>query len=634
MLVLTTGMLLHNSAKAQQNRGYIQANQLLQQRNYEEAARQFEQLYQKEPNRYLYLDKFTESLVNLKRYDQAIEITQQAIEQGRLDPQASIRLGELYHISGKSQKAIQIWEKVLREYKGDQQVYLRVARTAKERKEFEKATEIFQKLRSQSGNSNIIISELGETYLQAGDYENAMKEFLELIRKTPDRLNYVQRRLMRFRDNYIYEVAILEISDFLDELSTEHPSYRQLQQLEIWLLMERKLFERAVVTAKNIEEESSSLTYTLFNLGSELLAEQQFKLAEQAYSYYISNEISAVSTQSREELANVYIEWAQYLENHNLDLSSKRSSLYQQAFTILETLHQNTPNYQRIAQVLTTLSELSLEVLHAPKKAEKYLSDLRNLSENNRRPANEYHIEGRLLLYHGDYTRARISLSKSNRQERIGDLAQKNRYYLALTDFFAGDYEFAKIQLNALERQSTSYFANDAVQLRLWIQQGLQADSSGAKIKPFAELLEHLSRGNNDQAIATVNRLFEQDSQNPYISYALLELDKAKNNENAAFLYQAVDALLENRKTTSALHERLLWVKARLADQIISNDIQWESLQDQPAQNTYFKDGDRNPPTSISALIEIYEELLMEFPNGFYASFARDRIQELEEKQV
>jgi len=635
LIFISAMMLCPQAVYAQQNESYFKADQLLSEQKFEQAAKHFEQLYNREPNRYLYFSKLTESLINLKEYEKAIAITEQAVKDGRHRPQAKIRLGELYHISGDIDHALKIWNDILKDYPNNQQIYLNVARTVSDRKEYDKAIEIYEELKSSSGQSNLISSELGETYMQAGHYELAIREFLGLVQQNPERLAYVQRRLMRFRDDYIYDVAILEISDFLDELSPSHPSYNNLQQLEIWLLMERNLFQRAVATAKNFEQQSSTLTYSLYNIGSKLLAEQKFELAEQAYLYYIDNNIASLANRSREELANVYIQWAKYLKNNNLDLSAEPSSLYQKAFSTLNSLWNNSPDYQRIDQILTTLSELSLDVLHAPDKAEQYLAELQNLYTGVRQEAQQAYIKGRLHLYNKEYTRARLSFSKSNKQERIGDLAEKNRYYLALTDFFANDYEFAKIQLNALERQTTSDYANDAVQLRLWIQKGLHADSTGSKLNPFAKLIEHLTRGEQKQSIAILKNLFQKDRYNPLLGYGLLELTTEKNKQNAVFIYRAITTYLETQGDYSTLQEQLLWAKTRMADQLVTNtDINLGQLQSKENQTEIFGDEHIEIPKTVDQLLPLYEELLLQFPNGFYATFARDRIQELEKIQV
>ena len=632
-------LLLPQLALGQLDDEYFVADQLLRQQKYEQASQKFQKLYEENPDTYIFLEKLTECLINLKEYDRAVSITKQAASRGRLRPQATIRLGEIQHISGNKEEAFKTWNKLLDQYKNNTQVYLKVARAMKDRRAFKKSIEIYEEVRNLSAGSNIVTSELAETYLQAGNYEKAMSEYLQLVRKNPKRMNFVQRRLIRFRDDYIYDVAILEISDFLEELSPTHPSYRNLQQLEIWLLMERNLYKRALVTAKDYEAQSSEVTYSLYNLGPKLLAAQEFELAEQAYSYYIDNNVLSLKDRSREELADVYTQWAKYLENYNLGLSSRRNALYEQAFSTLQTLREQNPNYRRMDNVLITLSELSLDILHEPDKGAQYLDELKSLSDDSTHIAQEAYIQGRLYLYDEEYTRARVSFTRSNNQERIGSLAEKTRYYLALTDFFSGDYEFAKIQLNALSRQNTSYYANDAVQLRLWIQNGLQADSTGSKLHPFAEAIEHFSHGNDQLGINKLKTLFNSDSYNPLTDEALIELSKYKDTKNARFVFQALSAYLETQGSASPLHERLLWERARLADQFVTNkeidlSLLNDTSQDSLTTTTFNQQQQIVVPTNIEQLIPMYEEILLQFPGGFYSTYARDRIQELQKLQT
>lgn len=627
---------------AQIDDDYFTADRLLRQQEYEQAAEMFFDLHQQHPDTYIFLNKLTEALISIKKYDEAISITQKAIDRGTFRTQARIRLGEIYHVSGDSGQAFSVWDQVLEKNSGSRQVYLNVARAMKERRAYEQAIEVYKDAQNLSPGSNIISSELAEVYLKAADYENAVREYLKMVNNSPDRMSYVQRRLIRFHNDDIYDVAILEISDFLDDLPMSHPSYRNLQELEIWLLMERKLYKRALVTAKNFEIRSSEVNYTLYNLGSQLLAENQFELAEEAYSHYIDAGVALLENRSKEELAKVYIKWAEYFEDYNLDLSPKHQELYEKAFSTLQSLRQENPYYRRMDEVLIMLTELSLDVLHEPKKAAAYLDELRSIpSDDPRKIAQEAYIEGRLHLYNEDYTRARISFSKSNSQERIGNLAEKTRYYMALSDFFAGDYEFAKIQLNALERQNTSYFANNAVQLRLWIQNGLRADSTGAALKPFAEAVEHFSRGEDQLGINILKTLFEEDRYNPLMDEALLELTTHRDNENALFIYRALTTFIKQQGFASPLYERLLWEKARLADQFVTNeeiDLLLSSEADSDTLTSrgeqFFKETTNFIPSSIEELVPLYEEILLNFPNGFYSTYARDRIQELQRIQT
>lgn len=614
-------------AFAQLDNRYFRADELLRSQQYEQAFQQFYALYQEKPGNFTFLDKTVESLINLKRYEKAISLTQQAIDQQPYKSQAKILLGEIYHISGDVEKADSIWGAVQKNNSNNIQILRQLARTLSDRSEFDRAISIYQNIKQRFSNSDGISLEMASIYMQAGEYENAIREYLRLVKQSPGRISLVQQRLIRFRDDNIYDVAILEISDFLETLSPDHPSYRNLQQLEIWFLMERNLYQRALVTAKKYEEQSSRLSYFLYNIGSRLLAAQKFELAEKAYSYYIDKNIYSLKFRAMEELANVYRQWAQYLENYNLALTTKREELYKKAYDTLESIRSQKPNYRRIDNVLIALSELSLDIKHEPEKTSQYLSELKSIADSTTIPQEAY-IQGRLHLYDNDYARARISFTESRKQQKNGSLAEKARYYLALTDFYAGDYEFAKIQLNALERQNTSYFANDAVQLRLWIQNGLQADSTGAKLEPFAKALEYFAQGKDQLGINKLQDLLNEQEYNPLTDDAILELSKNRSLENTVFIYKILSSFLDSDGAASPLYERLLWERARLAERLYQNPDLEISGSKENADKQY------QVPETSEALISLYEEILLKFPNGFYATYVRQKIEELQNRQT
>ncbi|MGK7369215.1 MAG: tetratricopeptide repeat protein, partial [Candidatus Halalkalibacterium sp. M3_1C_030] len=506
---------LHTTpALAQDSNAYFIANQMLQSQQYERAFEMFRNLHRQNPENYIFLEKATESLINLKRYDTAIDITRQARQEPYYPAQAGVRLGEIYHISGDTLKAFSTWDEVKEQNPGNMEIYLSMARAMRDRRAFERAIQTYQSAAKLFSDTSVLSSELANTYMRAGQYEKSIQEYLDLIKQNPDRINYVQSTLLRFNDDYLYDIAILEIGDFLKDLSANHPAYRDLHQLELWLLLERELYERALATARNFEESQSYTSYSLYGLGAKLLSDRQFELAEQAYRYYVENDIEVAKYQSMEEIANIYIEWADYLSDYNLSSYRKRDSLYTKAYKTLSTLEQEAPNYRNLERVFITQAELALEHLHKPQFADSHLGKLEQRADSSNLAQRNY-IGGRIYLYQNNYSRARIAFTKSNKAVRLGELAEKTRYYLALTDFYAGDYEFAKIQLNALERQTTSYFANDAVQLRVWIQDGLQADSTGEMLNPFAKAVEYFSQGHRDSALISLDPLVSETSYNP-----------------------------------------------------------------------------------------------------------------------
>ncbi|MFH5884994.1 tetratricopeptide repeat protein [Halalkalibaculum sp. DA3122] len=622
--------------QGQNNQQYHVGNQLLQQQKYEQAYQIFEKLHQQNPANPLFLQKATECLINLKRYEEAISMAEKAIEQSDSDGRASVRLAEIYHVKGDTARAFSIWDQTLAQH-SNFQTYLDVARTMSDRREFARAVEIYEQARTRFSNTTLLATELANTYMQAAQYENAVNEFLQLVREEPDRIDYVQRSLIRYGDEYLHDIAILEIEEFLDDLSFDHPSHRHLHQLHQWLLLERNLYERAVAAAKAYEQQSENVTYSLLALGNRLISEHEYELAEEAYQYYIRNDIVSAKYQSMEQLSQVYQSWADFLSEHNLAHARRRDSLYQQSFDILQQLQAEAPYYNQMGRVRLRQAELAIDYLHDVELAKKYLTRIQNQS-NESNSAQQFYVEGRIKLYEQDYARARIAFTRSNKQEGIGSLAEKTRYYLALTDFYAGDYEFAKIQLNSLEKQTTSYYANDAVQLRIWIQKGLSADSTGSIIEPFARGMEHFNQGKHREAVKALSPIISAKAYHPLMDEALLELSKHITPDLTYLTYAAISNYLDRWGQASALRERLMWEKARIADQVVTNRIPIDQPSETPSPA-----GELFPataaeefslPESQQQVQTLYENILLEFPNGFYASYARNRIQELKNPQT
>lgn len=625
---LTIGI---HEVQAQDSNAYFIANQMLQRQEFERAFEMFNKLHQQNPENFLFLEKATESLINLKRYESAIELTKKARNSRYYPAKAGIRLGEIYHVSGDTSKAFDIWDQVMKNNPGNMEVYLSLARTMSDRRAFESAINTYKAAGELFSDATVLSSELANTYMKAGKYEESIREYLQLIKQNPDRINSVQSTLLRFNDDYLYDIAILEIGDFLDELPADHPSYRELHQLELWLLLERELYERALSTAKNFEETQPYTTYSLYSLGARLLSDRQFHLAEKAYRYYVDNDIEAAKYQSLEEISNIYIEWANYLSDFNLSNVLQRDSLYKKAHKTLLALEEKAPNYRNIDRVFITQAELALDHLHDPNNARKYLKKLEQQADSSNLAQRNY-IQGRIYLYDNNYSRARIAFTKSNKETRLGNLAEKTRYYLALSDFYAGDYEFAKIQLNALERQTTSYFANDAVQLRVWIQDGLQADSSGAVLDPFARAVEYFSQGLNDSALKALEPVLNESSFNALTDEALLELSSHITGESTPLIYRQITRYLNSDGRYSPLRERLMWEKARIGDQVVTNEKLSSTIESYEQQREYksIESESFSLPSNKGQAITLYEEVLMEYPNGFYASYARERIEELQ----
>jgi hypothetical protein len=619
--IFVLGILLVLSStvvKAQPGNEFQIANRLMQQQNYEAALPVFGKLVSENPTEFYFLERYLECFIQLKRYDDALNKLSELQPLPNLDSQVKVLEGELYHFKGDTGKAYMIWDKNLAENTRSLQLYISTSNVMADLKEFERSVEVLRKAREVFNNPQLFYNDISTTLLQSGNYEEAVQEWIAWLAAQPDQVSNIQRTLLRFNDVLLNDITILEIEDKLNEISITNPVYSTLFRLQIWLLQENKLYRRALASATAFENSTTNYNYSLFQLGRSLRRNKEFELAVDAFEYYIQRTEGNLKWQSQEELAKVYTEWAKQIKDFNLDFSNQRDTFFTKALDQINSIIDNAPNYRYISRVLLMKSEVVLDHLHDLEAAVNILTRLRNFNKENE-SSEEYYIQGRIELANRQYSQARISLTKSNKLAEIGEMAEKTRYFLALTDFFSSDYEFATIQLKTLGRQNTSYYANDALELRLWIQEGLTADSSGTALKPFADAYFETLIGNNELAKTQLISYLENEPQSPLYDDAVLLLSENPSQSVSSSYNLTNEILLKNQVLSN--RERIIWERARYADQAFTK-----------AEND--SGYDPSIEISVSQVISYYEELILDYPQGFYAPYARKRLTELSKKNI
>ena len=630
-------LLSVNTIQAQNN-DFQLANRMMQQQNYEEALPILQRLYEENPEANIFFNRLIDCLINLKEYEAAAELIDDRIDDGFQSNQLLVRKGDILHAMGNREDAIEIWDSVIIENERNMQLYYQIGNILMTRREFSRAAELYLSARDAFGDPTLFINEVANAQMQSGNFAKAMHEYFQLIRNNPNQMNFVQQRLLRMRDQNLYETAALEIEDHIVDMDIHHPAYNQMHQLYIWLLIETEQFQRALIAARQFESRTEVLNYSLYSLADQLVSNNEFELAAQAYQYYTNTSNQTVRNRSKDREAIVYHLWADYLTDYNLEDLQKRQDLFRKSYEIGSELLEQAPSYERKESVIVRLAELSLDVFYDTTKARHWINHLevvtgsQNLSHHN-------YLKGRLALYNRQYTEARQALTRANRNAEESELAEKSRYFLSLTDFFSGDFEYATLQLRSLERRNVSYYANDALKLRMWIQEGSRSDTTGTTLTQYAEIINTLYHGEINRALDKFVSFMNQ-SGSGLVHNGLVEISSQSDLRHVPVLYRIVKSVNESGSHQSPLRERLLWEQATMAKLIfdaggIDEFVQYyiENETDSQAANGSSVTSDyleqTTWPATISDVEEYFEQLIIEFPRGFYASHAREILQTL-----
>ncbi len=642
MLVIFTAPL-----KAQTGTGeYSLGNELLREGKFEEAFEIFERMMIENPRSFAVYDRAITALVNLKRYDEAIRITKERLDRSGTDINTRVKLGEIFDISGERDQALQTWREVIKQHPENAHAYRRVAETMNQRRLYREAIDIYKMARNELADPSLFTFEIANNYLAVADFEPAMEEYLDIIDYDHRRTSLIQRQLLNYDEQRLYDTAILLTEE---RLGTRRPgsdtdvAYRDFL---IWLNMERGLYRRALAAARTLERYTNNEHHAVFRLGRDLRSRNEFELAEQAFSYYLELEAHPLTPRSYEELSRCYQDWAGYMVDRNLDFDGAADSLYYKAFRAIEQLTNRYPRYDRLMQTLVIQSELALDHLKDPDRAEIYKKKMEQIARDESEQALIHYIDGRILLFRGDFTMARVSFNRSNRIAGSNAIADKSRYYLGLGDFYNSDFTYARLQLRSLERQNHSWYANNALQLRYMIQQGQDEENDNAEIKRYAQARYFYDTGHYTKAADLLTPVLDEPVASPLHNESILLLTRTLRRVHPELAFHVVDRHTSRPTVQQAAGERLLWERARLAEVVFimqQRDTEKNRSADGlvpagllayplSAEERFYGgvEGPGRMLLSAEGITGFYEELLLRYPDGYYSDIARNRIRELE----
>lgn len=600
LLAVTPAMAQSQNAG---DRGRLEiALRLMQQQRYDDALPILERLNRSEPNTFIYFDRLVECEIELKQYEVALERVKKYKENGSNNALTGVIEGEIEFFMGNKERAFTLWNDNLEAHPQMLQLYINTARTMADRKAFDQALIVYQKAQQNFKNPMLFISEIPMVHMQAGNYDEAVRSWLTLIQNSPNQASGFQRILFRYNDPLLYDISIIELEDFLMRLEPNDVLYGTFYELQIWLLMETNLFERAFNTALRYEENTPALTYSLYSVGNQLLQNREYEKALTSFRYYSDIGHNEIKWQALDKQAEVWLSWAKYLEDYDLIPVSQRSYYTEQAKQLLSTLLSEAPNYQNSANVHLRLAELYLDYEKDLDEAQQIIQRLQLQPGDFSEELN--YLKGRLAMANESFTEARLLLTRSNRSAKAGEMAEKTRYFLALSDFYSGDYEFSAIQLKSLGRQYTSYYANNALELRLWLQAINAMDSTAQVNIAFPRAMLEELKGNNTKTEAMLWEV-TRNQNNPFSGYSFVVLYSL--GADLEEYVTSLDKYLVDQKNTP-LREQLMWLRAQAALHLNTQD---------------------SSSVSSDALYSYYEELILSFPNGFFSPLARKALNDL-----
>ena len=572
------------------------AAQYLQQGDFERAALYYGKLYKQQPSAFNY-DQLLRCRLALKQYDEALEI---AKEMGRRQGEARylVDQGAVLKLSGQPEKGEQVFDKALKGMKDDVNSVRGLANAFQRYNELDRALQAYERgRRSVRGDPNAFLFDLAQLYAAKGDIGAMVNAYLDLIAANPSYLQSVQNGLARSMDLTKRDERTDMLRTELLRRSQRNPDNTILPEMLIWLSLQQKDLTGAFVQARAMDKRFSEGGQRLMELADIAVTNKEWDMARKCYQYVLD------VGKEGQNYTNARLGLVRALDarvtGQAAPPATELAELESQYQLALGELGRG-PN---ATELLRGLARLKAYYLNDRTGAIGLLDGAIATAGVDPRTVAQLKLDlGDIHVLVGDIWEASLLYSQVDLDFKNDVLGHEARLRNAKVSFYAGDFIWAKAQLDVLKQSTSKLIANDAMELSLLITDNLGNDTLNSPLKPFADaqLLTYQHRYDEAlQVLDSLNIAFPLNSLGDDILYERYRIAHARHQYDTAATF--LQKLLELHPTEILVDNALLDL-GRLYE---------EKLNDMEQAKGY------------------YEKLLFEQSGSIFVPEARERFRHL-----
>jgi tetratricopeptide (TPR) repeat protein len=442
---------------------------------HEKALVIYQKLYKQDNDTY-FRDYFG-TLMSLKKFDEAENITKKAIKKHPNTPEYVITLGSVYAQHGEAEKANVLYDGLIKALPADQNAVALLASQFYQGTNADYAIKTFLQGRKLLHDDNLYAYELITLYRFKRDKNSLIEEYLNLLPKNPIFLSQAENSLSTLfegaADYELLRVALLKRIQ-------KDPQQTIYINLLTWQFLQQKDFDQALNQALALSRRLNDDGSDVYDLCRTLIANQAYDEAIRGYEYLISRgKDKPLYLEAKIELIdakNLKITTGKYTQTDLLDLEKDYTDL----FTEFGRSNMTAFAMQRLANLQTFK-------LHKLNEAQKVLEDAIQIPQisPNLRAACKLDL-GDIYLLNNQPWEATLLYSQVETEYPNTAIGQDAKFRNAKFAYYTGDFKWAKGQLDVLKAATSQLIANDALNLSLLIGDNISVDTTGAALKMYA----------------------------------------------------------------------------------------------------------------------------------------------------
>lgn len=575
------------------------ADQYFFNKEYEKAVVLYEKLYKKNDAFYR---KYLNTLIELENFNEAEKVVKKKLKKTEDPLLATIDLGNVYNRSGDRKKAEQEFDDVIKKLPPTEQKIRDVANTFVAMNEFDYGLKTYMKGRKIMAGMYTFNFEIADIHGYKKDMPAMFGEYLNALEINPSALPTVEEALQ----TSLSDDASGKKNDLLQNLLIDkiqaYPDRKIFAELLIWHQIQRQDFNGAFIQAKAMDKRLKEDGSRLIELANIATTNKAYGVAADCYKYvikkgddnyfYIPAKMNLVTVMNKK-----ITEQNEYTQEDLQDLKELYVSTIKELGKTEETVN-----------LLRGYAHLCAFYLHDTETAINTLQE--TLDIYYIRPKDEAETKmdlGDVYLLTGEIWEPKLLYAQAEKMFKNDPIGHQAKLKNAKLSFYIGEFDWAKAQLNILKSATSQLIANDALYLSLLITDNTVMDTTTEALQMFARADLLIFQNKDEQALATLDSiqvLFPSHSLADDILYkkAHISIKEMDYTKAAEYLQKMVDSY-----SYEILGDDALFMLA---------DITENKFEDKPKA------------------MQLYQDLLINFPGSLYTVEARKRYRKLRGDQI
>jgi tetratricopeptide (TPR) repeat protein len=558
--------------------------------SYAQSKLYLDQIWKKNKTKMVF-DMYYDVLVALDDFDAAEKLVKSRMRGKNTRANAYVELGQLYLHFGREVQAREAFDEAMKRLQPNRNSAIGLANAFLKLNELDLALEVYSKAQ-EMGVDNLDY-QLVDLEGRRGNYNGMIDAALRLLHNKPTYFRNIQNsftRNLRVLDNP--ELGTL-LKGKLIASARNYPDDSVYPELLVWYFNQVKDFANAFIHAKSLDLRGEEDGSRLIELAQTASSNGDYETAARCYAYVAGKgRENAYFFTARTQSLRMRMEPLLNAVPNDTEAIANLAEEYRQTLNDLGITTET-------AGIAKDLAHVQAFYLQLPDKAIATLEAVLDIPALYDRMAALCKLElGDILVFQDNIWDASLLFSQVELDFKDDSFGHEAKFRNARISYYAGDFDWAQAQLDALKASTSKLISNDAIDLSLLITDNYAMDTISEPMWLFAQADLLSTQHRYDQAMTKLDSIVaiwpgHALEDEILMTQGHMALEQG-NVDTALMLFQeVVDLHFDDILADDALFELGKLYEDRIGDE--------------------------------EAAADYFEQLLFDYPNSLHAVEARRR---------